>query len=169
MEQIYKIIPTTILLLICVSCGSTKKKLQKEIVKVKDTVFVQRDSVVIQKINQTIKDTLFVSVATGNKKIDSIITKRFKDFKTSKQSGENSYKVGYDIAKKGFRITSHVGATSNIRTHQKDSIYKNKNTLIKKEKKQHIVRNRISIGFYLSLLLIILLVIAYVLKRLKII
>jgi len=143
MEKTFKILTTTILILIFTACATTKHKFVKSDSLVKDSMYIQKDSTRITTIHKEIKDTLFVSLKTGDKKVDRLITKRFEHFKTAKKSGTNRYAIHYDTKAKGFQITSTIGQTKNVQEQRKDRIVKNNKQVSSKTSQQTKIKYRI--------------------------
>lgn len=154
MEKIFKILGTAILILMFTACATTKHKFVKSDSLVNDSMYIQKDSTRITTIHKQIKDTLFVSLNTGDKKVDSLITKRFEHFKTAKKSGANSYAIQYDTNAKGFQITSHIGATKNIQEQKKDHIVKNSKQLSTKTSQQTKIKYRIPLWLWVVFLIV---------------
>ena len=154
MEKTFKILATGILILIFTACATTKHKFVKSDSLVKDNVYIQKDSTRLTTIHKEIKDTLFVSLKTGDKKVDRLITKRFEHFKTAKKSGVNSYSIQYDTNAKGFQITSLIGATKNIQEQKKDRIVKNAQQYHHKETQQTKIKYRVPLWLWVVFLIV---------------
>jgi hypothetical protein len=135
-------------LLLCTACASTKTKLKKTTDIQRDSVFFKRDSIQIKTINKSIHDVIFLPLETGDKKVDSVISKKLNHFKTYKKSGDNSYKITYNKTNKGFEITSKIGATENTLVQRKDSIKSSKKHSVTIENTKVIIKYRIP-GWFL--------------------
>ncbi|MFL0077023.1 hypothetical protein V3A08_07490 [Tenacibaculum maritimum] len=165
--KILKTILSLFVILVFAACASTKHKFVKNSNIVKDTTIIKSDSIKITTINKSIDDLIFLPVETGNKKIDSVITKRLNNFKTYKKSGNNSYKITFNKLSKGFEISSKIGQSENTLVKKIDSLKKIKSKIIIKKKDVEIIRYRIP--SWLLLIFLIVLIAIYILTKLKII
>lgn len=167
MATTFKHLALIIIALLITGCATTKRKIEKSAHTQIDSVFVKRDSVKNITINRAIKDTVFLPISTGNKKIDSIVTERLQHFKTSKKSGTNSYGIRYDKKTKGFEITSQVGQTKNVLEQKKDSIINNKKERVVKEKEEIKIKYRVP--FWLWIAFLVLAGVIYIATKFKLI
>ena len=108
-------------LLSLTGCSGTKKTTETTVIKEKEkTSITNTDSVKKTVVNKEIKDVLSTPVSksdTGNKMFDSIVDAKvreiLKKLNTSKQSGDNSYKLTYDELKDLLEVHVTVGETKN--------------------------------------------------------
>lgn len=156
-----------LLALFLVGCGTTKNKFVKSETVKNDSTYMQRDSVVTTTISLGIKDTVFLPISTGSNELDSVLTQRLAHFNTGKKSGANSYAIRFDTQAKGFEITSAIQQTENKIEQKHDSIYQQKAIEVRKEHKE--VKTRAKVPMWLLITFIVLLLVVYVLAKLKII
>lgn len=156
-----------LLALFLFGCGTTKSKIVTSKQTKNDSTFTKRDSVVLETISLGIKDTIFLPISTGSGKLDSLLAQRFAHFKTGKKSGANSYGIRFDSKAKGFEITSTIAQTKNKIEQKNDSIYKSKATEVHKKHKE--VKTKAKVPMWLLITCIVLLLLVYVLSKLKII
>ena len=115
------------------SCSSAKKiKEENTILK---SEIQKRDSIKSVVINQAINDKLITPIAqsnTGNTVFDSLVNAKVDEIlsklNTSKDSGDNSYKLIYDKLTKQLEFYSKIAQT------------KNENTAVKSEKAKTIIQ-----------------------------
>ncbi|MFL0063737.1 hypothetical protein [Tenacibaculum maritimum] len=155
------------IILIVMACASTKNNQIETSNKVSEVTFSKQDSVQLKTVNQSITDTVFLPIETGNSKIDSVIEKRLTNFKTYKKSGDNSYKITYNKISKGFDISSKIGRTENSLVKKNDSLIKTTSEIFSSKKNKVIIRYRVP--SWLLLLFGIALIVIYFLARFKII
>ncbi|MDB0601332.1 hypothetical protein PL373_09260 [Tenacibaculum maritimum] len=167
MKPIKIFIYSVLVFLVFIACASTQHKLVETSNIVKDTLYSKHDSVHIKTINQPINDVVFIPIETGNHKIDSVISKRFSNFKTYKKSGDNSYKIAYNKSSKGFDISSKIGQTENSLVKKLDSIKKVHRNEKKSIKTHTIIKYRIPKWFLIFF--VISLISVYILSKLKVI
>lgn len=129
---------TFLILLICscallVSCSSAKK-ITAENTTVKSEI-QKKDSIKSTVINQPIDDKLITPIVqsnTGNTVFDSLVNAKVDEIlsklNTSKNSGDNSYKLIYDQLKKQLEFYAKIAQT------------KNENTAVKSEKEKVIIQ-----------------------------
>lgn len=167
MKPLKIFIYSALVTLVFMACATTKHELLKTTNKQSDTITVKRDSAHIQTINQSINDMVFIPIETGDPKIDSVISKRFANFKTYKKSGDNSYKIAYNKQAKGFDFTSKIGRTKNTLVKKNDSVNKSSNKEAISNKKRIIIKYRIPSWVLLAYL--VSLVVVYILSKFRII
>ncbi len=110
------------LVLINVFCGCVTKKIAKNHEKTKqETIKIVRDSVVITRISEPIKDTIFIGLKTDNKVIDSIVNARLKNLKTYRSSGTNNVRIVYDTIYKAVKIITNVQGSQDKNTQINNS------------------------------------------------
>ncbi len=117
------------------ACGTRKIVTTNDSNKI-EVVKILRDSVVITRVSEPIKDTVFISLQTNNRVIDSIVNERLKNLKTVKRSGTNSVKIVYDTIYKTVKIMTSIEGTrdketqTNLKSNLKfeEKILKNKET-----------------------------------------
>ena len=113
---------------------SSAKKLKQETTIVKNEV-QKRDSIKNVVINQAIDDKLITPIVqsqTGNAVFDSLVNTKVDEIlsklNTSKNSGDNSYKLIYDRLTKQLEFYAKIAQT------------KNENTAVKNEKAKTIIQ-----------------------------
>jgi hypothetical protein len=125
-----------LLSLVFIGCSSAKKY------KEENTLFKseiqKRDSLKSVIINQAIDDKLITPVvqsSTGNRKLDSLVNAKVDEIlsklNTSKNSGDNSYKLIYDKLAKQLEFYSKMAQTKNENTATKTT---NEKTIIQIKK-----------------------------------
>ena len=129
----------TYLVLLIASCilftsCSSAKKIKEENTLLKSEI-QKRDSIKSVVINQAIDDKLITPIAqsnTGNAVFDSLVNAKVDEIlsklNTSKDSGDNSYKLIYDKLTKQLEFYSKIAQT------------KNENTAVKSEKGKTIIQ-----------------------------
>lgn len=129
----------TYLVLLIASCilftsCSSAKKIKEENTLLKSEI-QKRDSIKSVVINQAIDDKLITPVVqsnTGNAVFDSLVNAKVDEIlsklNTSKDSGDNSYKLIYDKLTKQLEFYSKIAQT------------KNENTTVKSEKAKTIIQ-----------------------------
>lgn len=155
------------MLFIITGCGSIKKELVKTAKIQKDTIISTHKNESIKTINQPIDDLVFLPVSAGNKRVDSLLSSLFANFKTYKKSGANSYNIEYNKKAKGFEISSKIGKTADKLIKKQDTIVKIKTKVIVKEKE--VLKIRYRIPFWSWLVFILSVVGVYFLSKLKVI
>ena len=115
------------------SCSSVKK-IKEENILLKSEI-QKRDSIKSTVINQAIDDKLITPITqsnTGNAVFDSLVNAKVDEIlsklNTSKNSGDNSYKLIYDKLTKQLEFYSKIAQT------------KNENTAVKSEKEKVIIQ-----------------------------
>src|SRR6478609_189747 len=132
-----KSITYSFLLIACcilfISCSSAKK-IKEENTMLKSEIH-KRDSIKSVVINQAINDRLITPIAqsnTGNSVFDSLVNAKVDEIlsklNTSKNSGDNSYKLIYDKLTKQLEFYAKIAQT------------KNENTAVKSEKAKTIIQ-----------------------------
>lgn len=129
---------TFLILLIC-SCAllvgcSSAKKITAENTLLKSEI-QKKDSIKSTVINQAIDDKLITPIVqsnTGNAVFDSLVNAKVDEIlsklNTSKNSGDNSYKLIYDQLKKQLEFYAKIAQT------------KNENTAVKSENEKAIIQ-----------------------------
>lgn len=122
-----------IFIMVFTSCSSVKK-LKQENTLLKNEI-QKRDSIKSTVINQAIDDKLITPIAqsqTGNVVFDSLVNAKVDEIlsklNTTKNSGDNSYKLIYDKLKKQLEFYAQIAQT------------KNENTKVKNEKVKTIIQ-----------------------------
>lgn len=110
-----------LILIFCIlltSCSSTKK-LKEENTLLKSEI-QKRDSIKNTVINQAIDDKLITPIVqsqTGNSVFDSLVNAKVDEIlsklNTSKNSGDNGYKLIYDKLKKQLEFYAQIAQTQN--------------------------------------------------------
>ncbi|MCL9806948.1 hypothetical protein NAT51_15535 [Flavobacterium amniphilum] len=107
------------------SCSSAKK-LKQENTLLKNEI-QKRDSIKSTIINQAIDDKLVTPIVqsqTGNVVFDSLVNAKVDEIlsklNTTKNSGDNSYKLIYDKLKKQLEFYAQIAQTKNENTTVKD-------------------------------------------------
>jgi len=107
------------------SCSSAKK-IKEENTMLKSEIH-KRDSIKNVVINQAIDDKLITPIAqsnTGNSVFDSLVNAKVDEIlsklNTSKNSGDNSYKLIYDKLTKQLEFYAKIAQTKNENTAVKD-------------------------------------------------
>jgi PBP1b-binding outer membrane lipoprotein LpoB len=123
-----------ILFCIVLTGCSSSKKLKEENILLKNEI-QKRDSIKTTVINKAIEDKLITPIAqsqTGNVVFDSLVNAKVDEIlsklNTSKNSGDNNYKLIYDKFKKQLEFYAQIAQT------------KNENTAIKNEKVKTIIQ-----------------------------
>ena len=106
-----------------IGCSSAKK--YKEENTLLKTQIQKRDSIKSVIINRAIDDKLITPVAqssTGNRELDSLVNAKVDEIlsklNTSKDSGDNSYKLIYDKLAKQLEFYSKMAQTKNENLEQ---------------------------------------------------
>ncbi|MBP4139167.1 hypothetical protein [Flavobacterium geliluteum] len=123
---ITKFLILTLLSLVFISCSSAKKyKAENTTLK---SEIQKRDSLKTVIINQAIDDKLITPVVqsnTGNRELDSLVNAKVDEIlsklNTSKDSGDNSYKLIYDKLAKQLEFYSKMAQTKNENSTTKTS------------------------------------------------
>ena len=125
-----------LLSLVFIGCSSARKYKQENTLLKSE--IQKRDSLKSVIINQTIDDKLITPVVqsrTGNPVLDSLVNAKVDEIlsklNTSKNSGDNSYKLIYDKLAKQLEFYSKIAQTKNENTITKTS---NDNTIIQIKK-----------------------------------
>lgn len=125
-NTITKFLLLTILSLVFISCSSARKYKQENTL-LKNEI-QKRDSIKSTVINQAIDDKLITPVIqsnTGNAVLDSLVNAKVDEIlsklNTSKNSGDNSYKLIYDKLAKQLEFYSKMAQTKNEKTTTKTS------------------------------------------------
>lgn len=107
------------------SCSSAKKMKQENILLKSE--IQKRDSIKNTVINQAIDDKLITPIVqsqTGNVIFDSLVNAKVDEIlsklNTSKNSGDNNYKLIYDKFKKQLEFYAQIAQTKNENTAVKD-------------------------------------------------
>jgi hypothetical protein len=123
-KTITKFLLLTLLSLVFISCSSAKK--HKEENTLLKSEIQKRDSLKSVIINQAIDDRLITPVVqsnTGNRALDSLVNAKVDEtlskLNTSKNSGDNSYKLIYDKLAKQLEFYSKMAQTKNENTATK--------------------------------------------------
>ena len=113
---------------------SSAKKIKEENTIIKNEV-QKKDSIKSVVVNQAIDDKLITPIAqsrTGNAVFDSLVNAKVDEIlsklNTSKNSGDNGYKLIYDKLKKQLEFYARIAQT------------KNENTAVKNEKARTIIQ-----------------------------
>ncbi len=119
--------------ILLISCSSTKK-IKEENTFLKNEI-QKRDSIRNTVINQAVDDNLITPVVqsqSGNAIFDSLVNAKVDEIlsklNTTKNSGDNSYKLIYDKLKKQLEFYVRIAQTQN------------ENTVVKKEKIKTIIQ-----------------------------
>lgn len=114
-------------------CSSAKKMKQENTLL--KTEIQKRDSIKSTMVNQAINDKLITPIAqsnTGNAVFDSLVNAKVDEIlsklNTSKNSGDNSYKLIYDKLTKQLEFYAQIAQT------------KNENTAVKEKKTKTIIQ-----------------------------
>lgn len=123
-KTITKFLLLTLLSFVFISCSSAKK--HKEENTLLKSEIQKRDSLKSVIINQAIDDRLITPVVqsnTGNRALDSLVNAKVDEtlskLNTSKNSGDNSYKLIYDKLAKQLEFYSKMAQTKNENTATK--------------------------------------------------
>lgn len=123
-----------ILSFLMVSCvGQKKVSTQKQTEKQTNKVLVRKDSVKIIDRSLAINDKISLSLKTNDKKIDSIIRLRLKNFYTSKTSGNNRYTAKFDYEKLALEIAAVLNETVSKNVEKNTEKKTDKNTKVTTE------------------------------------
>ena len=113
-----------LLSLVFIGCSSAKKYKQENTILKSE--IQKRDSLKSVIINQAIDDKLITPVVqsrTGNRELDSLVNAKVDEIlsklNTSKNSGDNSYKLIYDKLAKQLEFSSKMAQTKNENTATK--------------------------------------------------
>tara|TARA_B110000967_G_scaffold209539_1_gene266154 strand:+ start:3082 stop:3657 length:576 start_codon:yes stop_codon:yes gene_type:complete len=115
------------LLFICIvltGCLGTKKIVEKQATKTTtEKVEVRKDSTNVVEKNKAIADKLDVAVPNAktsdthfNKKVDQKVDEILAKLNTTKTSGDNSYKLYYNLLKRQVEFEAKIGETQNENT-----------------------------------------------------
>ena len=115
------------LLFICIvltGCLGTKRIVEKKATKVTtEKVEVKKDSTNVVEKNKAISDKLDVAVTNAkttdadfNKKVDQKVDEILAKLNTTKTSGDNSYKLYYNLLKRQVEFEARIGETQNENT-----------------------------------------------------
>ncbi len=134
------------------ACGTRK------IVKTNDNnkievVKILRDSVVITRVSEPIKDTVFISLQTNNRVIDSVVNERLKNLKTVKRSGTNSVKIVYDTIYKTVKIITSVEGTKDKETQT--NLKSNLKFEEKKVENKETTKTKYPVWLYVAIVLVL--------------
>lgn len=123
-NTITKFLLLILLSLVFISCSSAKKYKQENTLLKSE--IQKRDSIKSTVINQAIDDKLITPVIqsnTGNAVLDSLVNAKVDEIlsklNTSKNSGDNSYKLIYDKLAKQIEFYSKIAQTQNEKTATK--------------------------------------------------
>ena len=123
-KTITKFLLLALFSLVFISCSSAKKYKQENTL-LKNEI-QKRDSLKSVIINQAIDDKLITPVTqsnTGNRALDSLVNAKVDEIlsklNTSKDSGDNSYKLVYDKLAKQLEFYSKMAQTKNENTATK--------------------------------------------------
>ena len=116
-----------VLLFICIvltGCLGTKRIVEKKATKVTtEKVEVKKDSTNVVEKNKAIADKLDVAVTNAktsdadfNKKVDQKVDEILAKLNTTKTSGDNSYKLYYNLLKRQVEFEARIGETQNENT-----------------------------------------------------
>lgn len=116
-----------VLLFICIiltGCLGTKKIVEKQATKTTtEKVEVKKDSINVVEKNKAIADKLDVSVPKAktpdidfNKKVDEKVDEILAKLNTTKTSGDNSYRLYYNLLKRQVEFEAKIGETQNENT-----------------------------------------------------
>ena len=119
-----------VLLFICIiltGCLGTKKIVEKQATKnTTEKVEVKKDSINVIEKNKAIADKLDVSVPKAktpdidfNKKVDEKVDEILAKLNTTKTSGDNSYRLYYNLLKRQVEFEAKIGETKNDNTTTK--------------------------------------------------
>lgn len=114
------------LVLLSVSCNTYKTARKSHEFKVTEKTETKRDSVSKISVNKPIEDYLSIQVTKSNtddairdsvinKKVDEILSR----MNTTKRSGDNSYKLYYNIEKRLLELQAKIGETKSIQIETK--------------------------------------------------
>jgi len=117
MKHLYIILLTLML----TSCLGTKRVVQKELNKsISEKIEVKKDSTNIIEKNKAIKDIVQLLVpktksndSDFNKQVDKKVDETLSKLNTRKTSGDNSYKLHYNLLKRQLEFEAKVGETKN--------------------------------------------------------
>ena len=115
------------LLFICIvltGCLGTKRIVEKKATKVTtEKVEVKKDSTNVVEKNKAIADKLDIAVTNAktsdadfNKKVDQKVDEILAKLNTTKTSGDNSYKLYYNLLKRQVEFEARIGETQNENT-----------------------------------------------------
>lgn len=120
-KTITKFLILTLLFLVFISCSSAKKQKQENTILKSEIQKI--DSLKSVIINQAIDDKLITPVvqsSTGNSVLDSLVNAKVDEIlsklNTSKNSGDNSYKLIYDRLAKQLQFYFKMAQTKNENT-----------------------------------------------------
>lgn len=123
-KTITKFLLLALLSFVFISCSSAKK--HKEENTLLKSEIQKRDSLKSVIVNQAIDDKLITPVVqsnTGNRALDSLVNAKVDEIlsklNTSKNSGDNSYKLIYDKLAKQLEFYSKMAQTKNESTATK--------------------------------------------------
>lgn len=108
----------------CYSCLGTKKVIETNTSKKSvEKSEVKKDSSNVVEKNKAISDKLDLTVPKAktddkefNKRVDSKVDEILAKLNTSKRSGDNSYKLYYNLLKRQVEFEAKIGSTQNEKT-----------------------------------------------------
>jgi hypothetical protein len=119
MKKIIQIITLLFIISLVVTSCSSVKKITKEDTLIENEI-QRSDSIKNTVVNKEINDQLITSVAqshTGNASLDSLVNAKVDEIlsklNTSKNSGDNSYRLIYDKFKKQLEFNARIAKTQN--------------------------------------------------------
>jgi uncharacterized protein YycO len=116
-----KLIYLIIILILLTSCLGTKKVFENNTSKKStEKTEIKKDSSNVVEKNKSISDKLDLSVPKTktddlefNKRVDSKVDEILAKLNTSKKSGDNSYKLYYNLLKRQIEFEAKIGETKN--------------------------------------------------------
>lgn len=145
-KSIQYIILFTLSLILLAGCSSAKR-IKQETTLIENEI-QKKDSTKSTVINQQIDDKLITPIVqsqTGNPVFDSLVNAKVDEIlsklNTSKNSGDNSYRLIYDKLKKQLEFYAKIAQTKNENTSAKSE---NARIIIKKEKIPVVVEKPLS-------------------------
>lgn len=166
-QKFKNLLTVFVLMILFTNCATTKDRFVKSEIIKNDSIYIKRDSVILTSISLGIKDTAFFPIRTGNLQLDSLLINQLANFQIGKKSGLNEYKISFDTKAKGFQITSTIKQTKNEIRRKHDSIYQNKAIETQKEHKE--LKTKTKLPTWLIIVFIILLMVVYILTKIRII
>ncbi len=142
------------LLIFLSSCVS--KKITTESVQKKSRFEkVVKDSAIIVRVSEPIRDTIVINMKTNNKVVDSIVDSKLKYLTAVRSSGTNRVKIVYDTIYKTVKIETQVQGSSNEKVTTQSDTTKENNT--KSERTQETVKtNNTKLYLYIGVVILLL-------------
>lgn len=161
--MIHKLTFLLLSIVLLVACASKKTLVKVDKTKIVRSTIIEKDSIYKEVKTLPIKDSVFISLKTNSKIVDSIVRLKLQHFYTTKTSGANSYSASFDTLKKGLKIITSIKGASDIQTNSTKKTAKSNQVLILKKETAKTVKS-VGIGWrwFLFFLCLVIAVIFFV-------